>query len=89
MSRLLLIHEAADFYDMQSPGLGSEFLAELERTMRSLMEFPEAALLIQGRVRRRTIAKFPYAIIYSLRPDEIRILAVAHHKRRPFYWRGR
>jgi hypothetical protein len=26
---------------------------------------------------------------HSLRPDKIRLLAVAHQKRRPFYWRGR
>jgi len=83
------INEAADFYDLQSPGLGNELLAEIERTIQSILEFPEAAPLVQGRVRKRNIAKFPYAIIYSLRPDEIRILAVAHHKRRPFYWRGR
>jgi hypothetical protein len=27
--------------------------------------------------------------MYSVQPDEIRILAVAHQKRRPFYWHGR
>lgn len=97
MSRLLLIHEAAeaeineaaDFYDLQSPGLGDAFLAEIERTIRSIVEFPEAAPLIQGRIRKRSIVKFPYSLVYSVRRDEIRILAVAHHKRRPFYWRGR
>ncbi|RPJ29094.1 MAG: type II toxin-antitoxin system RelE/ParE family toxin [Planctomycetaceae bacterium] len=97
MSRLLVIHEAAeveineaaDFYDMQSSGLGTAFIGEIERTIRSISEFPEAAPLVQGRVRKRSIAKFPYSLVYSIRPDEIRILAVAHHKRRPFYWRGR
>lgn len=60
MSRLLVIHEAA-----------------------------EAAPLIRGHVRKKAIAKFPYSLVHSLRKDEIRILAVGHHKRRPFYWRGR
>jgi toxin ParE1/3/4 len=97
MSRLVRIHEAAeaeineaaDFYDLASPGLGSEFLDEIEHTIRSISEFPEAGPLVQANVRKRTIAKFPYSLVYSVRPDEIRILAVAHHKRRPFYWRGR
>ena len=97
MSRLISIHEAAeieideaaDFYDIRSPGLGSVFIDEIERAVRSIAEFPEAAPLVRGRVRKRPIAKFPYSLVYSVRPDEIRILAVAHQKRRPFYWRGR
>jgi len=97
MSRLLLIHEAAEaeideaagFYDVASPGLGSMFIDEIDRALRSIAEFPEAAPLVRGRVRKRPITKFPYSLIYSVRSDEIRILAVAHHKRRPFYWRGR
>jgi toxin ParE1/3/4 len=97
MSRLLSIHEvaeaeineAADFYDIESPGLGSVFMDEIQRGIGSISEFPEAAPLVRGRVRKRPIPKFPYSMVYSVRPDEIRILAVAHQKRRPFYWRGR
>ena len=97
MSRLISIHEAAeaeineaaDFYDLHNPGLGNEFLAEIGRTIRGISEFPEAAPVVRGRLRKRSIAKFPYALVYSVRPEEIRILAVAHHKRRPFYWRSR
>ncbi len=33
--------------------------------------------------------RFPYSLVYSVRPNEIRIVAVAHQKRRPFYWRAR
>ena len=97
MSRLILIHEAAEseideaanFYDIASPGLGSVFIDEIEHTIQSISEFPEAAPLVRGRVRKRIVTKFPYSLIYSVRPDQIRVLAVAHHKRRPFYWRGR
>ncbi len=97
MSRRLSIHEAAeaeineaaDFYDTKSLGLGRVFIDEIERAIGHISEFPEAAPLIRGRVRKRPIAKFPYSLVYSVRPDEIRLLAVAHQKRRPFYWRGR
>jgi plasmid stabilization system protein ParE len=97
MSRLLSIHEAAeaeineaaDFYDIESSGLGSVFIDEIQRAIVNISEFPEVAPLIRGRVRKRPIAKFPYSMVYSVRPNEIRILAVAHQKRRPFYWRGR
>jgi len=33
--------------------------------------------------------KFPYSIIYTIEPDHIRILAVAHSKRKPEYWLSR
>jgi toxin ParE1/3/4 len=97
MSRLLSIHEtaeaeineAADFYDMKSTGLGTVFVDEIQRAIKNISEFPESAPIIRGYIRKRTIVKFPYSLLYSVRLDEIRILAVAHQKKRPFYWRGR
>jgi toxin ParE1/3/4 len=83
------INEAADFYDLESPGLGNAFIDEIQRAIQSIVEFPAAAPLVRGRVRKRIVTKFPYALVYAAREDEVRILAVAHHKRRPFYWRGR
>ena len=83
------INEAADFYDLESPGLGGVFLNEIQRAFQSIVDLPDAAPLIRGRVRKRIVTKFPYSLVYSTRGNEIRLLAVAHHKRRPFYWRGR
>ncbi len=57
------LNEAADFYDMASLELGSLFIGEIERTIGKITEFPEAAPLVRGRVRRKPIAKFPYSII--------------------------
>ncbi len=61
MSRLFSIHEtaeveineAADFYDLESPGLGSVFIEEIQRTVEGVSQFPEAALLVGGRVRKK------------------------------------
>ena len=39
--------------------------------------------------RRHFDREFPYALIYVERPDRIMVLAVAHFKRRPDYWRER
>lgn len=83
------INEAADFYDLESPGLGSVFIEEVRRAMESISQFPEAAPLVGGCVRKKPLIRFPYSLVYSVRSDEIRLLAVAHQKRRPFYWRGR
>jgi toxin ParE1/3/4 len=89
MKRRLRFDSAADYYDLESPGLGNVFLNEVEHALAQVTEFPEAATPVHAAVRKRLLSKFPYALLYSLRDDEIRVLAVAHQKRRPFYWRGR
>ena len=78
------LDEAVDFYDLESPGLGDVFLAE--HALAQVEAFPEAAEPLRGGIRRRLLHTFPYALLYSLRAEEIRILAVAHQRRRPFYW---
>jgi plasmid stabilization system protein ParE len=83
------INEAADFYDLESPGLGGAFIDEIQRALQSVIDFPAAAPIVRGCVRKRNLTKFPYSLVYSNWESDIRILAVAPHKRRPFYWRGR
>jgi plasmid stabilization system protein ParE len=83
------LNEAVDFYDLESSGLGDVLLAEVEHALTQVEAFPEAAQPLRDGVRRRLLHRFPYALLYSLRTDEVRILAVAHQRRRPFYWEDR
>ncbi len=83
------INEAANFLDKESPGLGDVFFEDLERAIQMIMEHPEVSPVLQGRVRRKILSKFPYSIMYSVASGKIRILAVSHQRRRPFYWRYR
>jgi plasmid stabilization system protein ParE len=83
------LNEAVDFYELESLGLGDVFLAEVERALAQIAAFPEAAEPLRDGVRRRLLHTFPYALLYSLRADGVRILAVAHQRRRPFYWEDR
>jgi hypothetical protein len=97
MNRIFSIHEtaeaevneAADFYDLEDPGLGNVFLDDVERAIAAISQYPQSAPLVRGSVRKKPLLKFPFSLVYSVRPTEIRLLAVAHQKRRPFYWRGR
>ena len=34
----------------------------------------------------RPIAVHPYSLLYAVSGEDLRVLAVMHHKRRPFYW---
>lgn len=81
--------EAASFYELEAPGLGEAFLKAVESAVAGLLIHPESGPVARGSIRRKVLMRFPYTLIYRLRGDEIRILAVMHQKRRPSYWVGR
>jgi plasmid stabilization system protein ParE len=83
------VSEAAEFYQLVSLGLGVVFLNEVESCTQAIIQYPEAGQLILGSIRRRLLRRFPYALLYSIKSDHIRILAVMNLKRRPMYWVGR
>ena len=78
--------EGALFYASEGGAdLGLAFIAEFERTLALLTRYPQ--LGAPWRLRRRMpLRKFPYSIIYYVRGDELRVVALAHHRRRPEYW---
>jgi len=83
------LNEAAQYYDLEDPGLGAAFLEEVDRCLQSIQAHPEAGAIIRGAVRRRLLRRFPYALLYKIKPSGIRILAVMNLRRRPTYWVGR
>ena len=81
--------EAADWYDEERPGLGIEFIEAVRVNIRQVVQAPRVWPLAAG-VRRSLMRRFPYAIVYRPTHENIvQIVAVAHFKRRPKYWRGR
>jgi len=83
------LNDAASYYNALRPGLGQAFLDEVERAVTHILAYPEAAPLVNRIVRKKLVRRFPYSMMYSIRFEDLRILAIAHQKRRPFYWRGR
>ena len=81
---------AAQFYQERADGLGVRFLESVQTVVRHISNFPQSARVVRGRSIRASVARtFPYSVIYRERGDEIVILAVAHHRRRPGYWKTR
>ena len=83
------LNDAAHYYDRQNPGLGAAFLDEVERSCADIASFPQAGAIVEGPIRRRLVRRFPYALLYTVQADIIRILAVMNVRRRPAYWSGR
>jgi toxin ParE1/3/4 len=38
--------------------------------------------------RMRVLKRFPYSVVYGVAGATITVLAIAHHRRRPNYWRA-
>lgn len=84
------LHDAAAFYSLKANvSLGLAFVAEFERTANLVLSNPLLGTVFRGTCLRYTLRRFPYSIIYQVVAEELRILAVAHHRRRPDYWTHR
>lgn len=83
--------EAVRWYETRRVGLGGEFFDAVVATLALIEDRPEIGTPISGdhRTRRVLIARFPYQVVYRLRSTEIAIVAIAHLKRRPGYWKHR
>ena len=83
--------EAVRWYETRRTGLGSEFFDAVVATLTLIETRPEIGTTIStdGQTRRALVARFPYQVVYRLRPTEIVIVAVARVKRRPDYWKDR
>ena len=83
--------EAVRWYEARHPGLGAEFFDAVAATLSRVETNPEIGtpLSTDGRTRRLLVTRFPYHIVYRLRPADVVIVAIAHTKRRPGYWKNR
>lgn len=87
--------EAARWYEAQRPGLGDEFIAAVLAGGDQIATNPAAwpvwrpVARQSAPVRRYVLTRFPFALMYQVLEDAIEIVAVAHARRRPGYWRGR
>lgn len=93
----LRYHEAAEeellneigYLELQAQGLGRRFFAEIRRAEGRIVRFPQSAQEIRPGIRKAILRTFQYSLLYAIEPEEILVLAVAHHRRRPGYWAGR
>ena len=73
-------------YEAQVPGLGNRFRKDIRQALRRLRRWPLAAPVERGDIRRLTLSRFPYKLLYSVEADRIYVIAVAHLHRAPDYW---
>ena len=102
MSQLLIVLDEAEdelieaqrWYETQRPGLGQEFRSAIDEGMERLLKAPLAASPIVNLpssigARRVLVKRFPYSIVFIEHGEDLWVVAFAHHRRRPGYWRER
>jgi len=81
---------AVDWYIGEGAFIAADdFVDELNRALGLLNRFPELGHASARNTRTLHLHSFSYSLIYRLQADVIRVIAVAHHSRRPRYWVGR
>jgi plasmid stabilization system protein ParE len=78
--------DAIAYYDSLNSRLGDKFHEEVERLISLLLKFPNAWPELSFSTRRCRTKKFPYALIYRTKEEQIEIVAVMHLSREPNYW---
>jgi toxin ParE1/3/4 len=100
--RIIVLDEAEDeliaaqrWYENQRAGLGQEFRKAIDEAMDRLAEAPLTASPIFNpltqpiETRRMLVKRFPYSIIFVEYQEDLWVIAFAHNRRRPGYWRER
>lgn len=81
--------EARDHYLSKSAAVEEAFRQEMERAVALIQEHPETWPTYVHGTRRFVLHRFPYSLVYKTDGTSSRIVAIAHAKRKPSYWRSR
>jgi plasmid stabilization system protein ParE len=93
----IVLHQSADeelktaaaFYESQKVGLGECFLERISEAFELIRTHPLAGQVKFKNYRRLLVRQFPYSIIYRVEGEIFYVVAIAHWRRRPMYWKTR
>jgi len=97
MSRTVDIHRLAireakkayRWYLARSPQAAMRFMAELDATVAKIVVDPARYPQYLAGTQNGRLRRFPYSVVFRTQGQVITIIAVAHGKRRPGYWKSR
>jgi len=82
----LEFHDSIKYYETQQKGLGKRFDSSIQKSINTILEFPNAFHKIDDNIRKYVVDKFPYNIYYLIEEDTIVILSIASQRKDPLYW---
>ena len=88
------LNEATAWYRDHGAELGESFLASIDEAIERLRRLAPHLGAAPGtdpslHIRRVFVKRFPYSIYFIDLPSHVRVLAIAHARRRPIDWSAR
>jgi len=80
---------AAQWYRERSALAADAFLAGLDLAVERIAENPEVYPHYVRGTRRYLLQRFPFYLVYREHPEKLELVAIAHGRRRPGYWKKR
>ena len=77
------------WYEDRQPGLGVQFVAEIDRAVDIASKNPDRYPFKYKNIRCTRARRFPYSIFYTVETEQIVVLAVFHARRDPAVWQAR
>lgn len=81
--------DAIQYHEQERAGIGEELAEEIDRAVRLIAERPMVGIEIGKGERKFTVDRFRFNVIYRIEEKTLFVLAIAHHRRKPNYWRKR
>lgn len=83
------LQDAIAWYLERSRAAAVHFATEVERAIELVSESPQRSQRGPQGTGRFILRRFPFAIIYRETESDVEVVAVAHGRRRPGYWKER
>lgn len=80
---------AIDWYAQENELLAERFLDDVTDTIDRIADRPHQFPTYHFGTRRALLKHFPFAVVFRETPDMVEVIAVAHGRRKPGYWRER
>jgi plasmid stabilization system protein ParE len=77
------------WYRERSASAAEAYLAELDSAVEAIAENPEMWPRYVHGTRRFMLHRFPFYLVYRETAGRLEIIAVAHARRKPGYWKNR
>lgn len=83
------LQQAVNWYDEQRPGLGREFVEQVDTIFNTIRKNPELHAVNYRSARLALVRRFPYVVCYAFDGALVNVLAVFHGHRDPHLWQDR
>jgi len=77
------------WYLERNATVAEAFRSEVDHAIRVVAESPARWPRLTKSIRRYVFPRFPFSLVYRVKPTHVEVIAIAHQKKRPGYWQPR